>query len=414
MTSLPPKSVEQVESFLKLETCSFKIENKNDAYQFIRKTTFSLNYKKQTKKNKGRIKEYLSRITGYSQIQTKRLIGQSIKGKLEYVKKKANKTSYKKKYSNEDIKLLAQLDEAAHQPNGFAIKENIRRMVEIYHDERFKPLLHVSNGSIYNFRKTSVYRQTTASYTHTSPVQNAIGIRMKPDPNGKPGYIRVDSVHGGDKEFKKGVYYVNLVDEVTQFEIVVCVQGISERYLKEVWKYILVSFPFDIINFHSDNGSEFINNIVAQILARLNISQTKSRPRHSGDNGLVETKNGWVIRKHFGYVYVDQRLAPLINMHLERYFNDYLNYHRPCAYPKKIMDKRGKIKISYKSQDYMTPYEKLKLSDPEGKSLREGNTYAILNKIAYVKSDFEFMQEMNRMYMKMREDVKLAFNQLNS
>ena len=51
---------------------------------------------------------------------------------------------------------------------------------------------------------------------------------------------------------------------------------------------MLAQFPFRILGFHSDNGSEFINYKVAELLNKLLIEQTKSRPRRSNDNGLVE------------------------------------------------------------------------------------------------------------------------------
>ena len=59
---------------------------------------------------------------------------------------------------------------------------------------------------------------------------------------------------------------------------------------------MLEQFPFRILGFHSDNGSEFINHKVEALLNKLLIEQTKSRPRHSNDNGLVESKNGAVTR----------------------------------------------------------------------------------------------------------------------
>jgi transposase InsO family protein len=79
------------------------------------------------------------------------------------------------------------------------------------------------------------------------------------------------------------------------------------------FRAMLRQFPFRILGFHSDNGSEFINKTVAQLLEKLLIEQTKSRPRQSGDNGLVETKNGAVIRKHIGYGYIDAGHADRIN-----------------------------------------------------------------------------------------------------
>ena len=67
---------------------------------------------------------------------------------------------------------------------------------------------------------------------------------------------------------------------------------------------MMEQFPFPILGFHSDNGSEFINHTVAKLLNKLLIEQTKSRPRHSNDNGLVERKNGAVIRKHMGFDHI--------------------------------------------------------------------------------------------------------------
>ena len=77
---------------------------------------------------------------------------------------------------------------------------------------------------------------------------------------------------------------MNLVDEVTQWEIVFAVAEISERFLLPLLKEALNQFPFVIQNFHSDNGSEYINYKVADLLERMGISQTKSRARRSNDN----------------------------------------------------------------------------------------------------------------------------------
>jgi transposase InsO family protein len=98
----------------------------------------------------------------------------------------------------------------------------------------------------------------------------------------------------------KGIYHINAVDEVTQWEIVGATALISEAGLIPVLEAMLEQFPFRIRGFHSDNGSEFINHTVSKLLNKLLIEQTKSRPRRSNDNGLVESKNGAVIRKHIG------------------------------------------------------------------------------------------------------------------
>ena len=65
----------------------------------------------------------------------------------------------------------------------------------------------------------------------------------------------MDCVHVGDRDGIKGVYLINLVDEVTQFEFVGAVVGISERFLVPLLEGLLLSFPFPILGFHADNAS---------------------------------------------------------------------------------------------------------------------------------------------------------------
>jgi transposase InsO family protein len=153
---------------------------------------------------------------------------------------------------------------------------------------------------LYNLRHRQRYRERLLNYTKTRPTTVQIGERRKPQPNGQPGFLRLDTVHQGDQPGSgaKGIYHINAVDEVTQWEVVGAVERISEAYLEPVLQTMLRQFPFRILGFHSDNGSEFINKTVARLLEKLRVEQTKSRPRKSGDNGLVETKNGWIIRKH--------------------------------------------------------------------------------------------------------------------
>src|SRR5204863_3360545 len=123
----------------------------------------------------------------------------------------------------------------------------------------------------------------------TRPTQVAIGERRKPDPRGQPGFIRVDTVHQGDLDGVKGLYHINAVDEVTQWEVVGATAQISEAWLIPVLTDMLAQFPFRIRGFHTDNGSEFINQAVSELLNKLLVEQqTKSRPRHSNDNGMAE------------------------------------------------------------------------------------------------------------------------------
>ena len=118
---------------------------------------------------------------------------------------------------------------------------------------------------LYNLRRSNTSGNITRRFTKTKPSVSRIGEQAKPDAKGQPGYIRIDTIHQGDFNGHKGIYHINAVDEVTQWEIIASVERISETYLVPVLETMLLQVPFVIRGFHSDNGSEFVNHIVASL-----------------------------------------------------------------------------------------------------------------------------------------------------
>jgi transposase InsO family protein len=298
------------------------------------------------------------------------------------------------KYTLADIALLAKTDELHDYLSGPATKKIMEREWAVYGHTEFRTISQISIAHLYNLRQSYLYRNLNKRYTRTKPAVVNIAERARPDTGGKPGYIRVDTVHQGDRDGEKGVYHINAVDEVTQWEILASVERISEYHLEPVLESMLARFPFVILGFHSDNGSEFINRTVAKLLNKLLIRFTKCRPRHTNDNGLVESKNGSVVRKQLGYAHIPQSYASTINQFHGDYLNIYVNFHRPCFFPVSVIDSRGKVKKTYPYQEVMTPYEKLK-SLPEAQSyLKAGVTLQQLDDIAHEMSDNEFAERM--------------------
>jgi len=128
---------------------------------------------------------------------------------------------------------------------------------------------------------------------------------------------------------------------------------------------------------------------------------TKCRARHTNDNGLVESKNGSVIRRQMGYAHIPQACAELINEYNRDFLNPYVNFHRPCFFPVSVIDQKGKVKKTYPYEEVMTPYERLK-SLPEAEAcLRPGVTLESLGDIAHQMSDNEFAERM----VKARSDL---------
>jgi len=150
-----------------------------------------------------------------------------------------------------------------------------------------------------------------------------------------------------------------------------------------VLEALLECFPFALINFHADNGSEYINKRVAALLKKRLIEFTKSRPRKTNDTPLAESKNGSVVRKLFGSVPIPQRGAPLINEFNQQHLHPYLNTHRPCCFPKVIIDNKGKQRNTYPYTGMMTPYDKLKSLANGKQYLKPGITFKQLDAIAY-------------------------------
>ena len=407
-------SAGQIRAFLEgSEEHRFRGKERAEVYEWITRTLRVQEYRKQGKQMRGLLKRYVEKMTGRSRTQVTLLVARY----LEHSEVKVAsycRHRFASRFTRADVELLAQVDEAHETLSGPATKKILEREFGQYKHVEYERLAGISVAHIYNLRQRPRYRERRLNYTKTRAVQVAIGERRKPRPDGKPGYLRVDTVHQGDLDGVKGVDHINLVDEVTQWQMVACVAAITQSHLKPVLQDILRRFPFVLHGFHSDNGSEFINDMVSGLLRDLLIEQTKSRARKSNDNGLVESKNGAVIRKHMGYGYIAAEHAHDIHAFYQSVFNPYLNFHRPCGQPERIVDQRGKEKFVYKR--YATPWETLRTLEqalPSGQSyLKPGISLHALEVIANAQSDTESarrMQEVKRkLFVGFRQERKTA------
>ena len=399
-------TIEDILGFLKFGG-EFRQQNQKEAYDWTEETLVKFKYAYDLNRaEKGLLKQYIAKVTGYSRAQVTRLISQYVKtGKVQA--HHGDRQTFAKKYGPEDVKLLAQTDELHNFPNGCALKKTLERMYKVFGRKEFEQLSNISAAHIYNLRATAEYQRVTKNYQKTKPHVVNIGERRKPDPNGKPGYLRVDTVHQGDKDGEKGVYHINTIDEVTQFEFIGACEKISEAYLKPLLLRLLDEYPFQIIEFHSDNGSEFINGVVCALLNKMLIQLTKSRARRTNDNALIEGKNGSIVRKWVGYGFIGQQHAGQINDFYFDYFNEYLNYHRPCAFAIEIADakKKGKIRKVYRQQDYQTPYEKLKSLENAEQYLKKGITFEQLHKMAIRITDNEMAKLVQAQLLDLNENI---------
>ncbi len=394
-------TIEQIEQFL---IGSAQIEfstagDDNERYAHVSRVLKRFDYPGRNKRERGVLLRYLHHTSGYSRAQVTRLIAQWHANRLAPIpltkRYRAPAAPFARKYTSSDIERLVEMDKANEDVCGPAIAHLLQRAYSVYGDDRYERLATLSVSHLYNLRKSAGYQRLRTSFTKTHPVSNAIGVRKAPRPNGRAGFVRIDTVHQGDHDGIKGVYHITCVDAVCQWQVEACVQGISEAFLLPVLELIIEQFPFVIEGFHSDNGSEYINGKVAKMLEKLRIEQTKSRSRHSNDNALAESKNASVVRKHMGYSHIPQKYAKAINTFYQETFNRWLNLHRPCMFATEITSPKGKIIKRYKHADVKTPLACLALlSEKNLVVLKQGVTLEALQVQAKSQTDLAAAQSM--------------------
>jgi hypothetical protein len=387
-------SLEQIRAFLAGSgEVRFAGQRREEVYAWTERTLMRHPYTALNRREKGWLRLYIGRMTGLSRAQVTRLI--TSYAEIGQVKAAAyQRRKFASRYTKSDVELLAYVDKSHGNLSGPAIKRILEREYSEYGQAAYQRVAGISVAQIYRFRNSAIYRERNTSYQPTRPTPIAIGERRKPRPQGRPGYLRIDTVHQGDRDGHKGLYHINAVDEVTQWQIVAATPQISEQWLTPVLEHLLQQFPFLIRGFHSDNGSEFINYTVAKLLDKLWIEQTKSRAHRSGDNGLVESKNGAVIRKHMGFGHIGTQHAETVDQFHRQYLNPYVNFHRPCAVAQIVEESNGKRRRVYRR--WATPFEIFRQTPQCETYLRPDIRMADLERFAKAQSDTEAAIEMQR------------------
>jgi len=384
-------------------TMRFAGQRRQEVYPWVEQTLVRHQYVSLGKPDKGVIRLYLAQMTGLSRAQVTRLIT-SYQQTGRVIAAPYQRARFARIYTAADVDLLAYVDRAHGNLSGPATRRILEREHTDYDQAAYQRLAGISVAHLYRLRNTEAYRKRNTSYQPTRPTPVPIGERRKPQPQGLSGYLRIDTVHQGDQDGRKGLYHINAVDEVTQWEIVAATPQISELWLLPVLEAVLQQFPFQIRGFHSDNGSEFINYTVARLLDKLLIEQTRSRPHRSGDNGLVESKNGAIIRKHIGYGYIDAQHAEAMDRFHREHLNPYINFHRPCAVPTVLTAANGKRRRVY--QRWATPFELFRELPQCESFLRPGVVMAELEAFVQRQSDTEAALAMQRAKRKLLGSCK--------
>ena len=249
------RTIGQVATFVEAsEPVDFQPTDRTGAYEFVARSLSRLGYYALDRPSKTLVKRFLAKTTGYSRAQITRLIGQHRKTGRVADRRDGNQgRPFERVYTPADVRLLARVDAELGQMSGLATRVVLYREFHVFGEVRFERLAGISASHIYNLRGSRTYRTQRTVVVGTRAGSGAVGERRAPRPDGRSGFLRVDTVHQGDRDGAKGVYLVNIVDEVTQYEFVGAVEAISERFLAPLLAALLGLFPFVVLGFHADN-----------------------------------------------------------------------------------------------------------------------------------------------------------------
>ncbi len=364
------------------ETCTYELPGTTDERSsWIQTTLVQFRYTSLGTRDRGVVIRSLLKVSGSSRHQLTRLIRQSVTTGRCTCRQRTTR-GFSRRSTQADVLLLAELDRLHDTPCGAVIKKECERALA-QGDDRCERLAAISVSHIDTLRTSTTDQRQRRQFTtpHSKPAP--IGERRR----ASRGSLRVDRVHQGDQDTRTGVSHITLVDEVTQFEICVSVERISEASVTPALELAMARLPFRIRGFHSDTGSECINKTVAKLLDTLLVEFTKSRTRHSHDNALVESTHGSVVRTLCGSQHIPQHWASQINDALLEPMYRSVNVHRPCLFPLTITDAQGKQIKRDPSERLMTPFEQLCAIEEIDTHLTDGQSLEALHEYAQAVTD---------------------------
>lgn len=196
--------ITQIKEFLKVDKgIRFKALSKQELYDWVNEVLTKFKYIGLKKRDKGILREYVTTMTGLSQSQTTRLIAKKKRFGKTFLSQ-AGRHSFPARYTPIDIARLLETDNCHQRLSGPATKEILRREYDIFGHREYQNIKNISAPHIYNLRATRQYQSHALTFKKTDSRKIPIGERRRPEPRGRPGYLRVDTVHQGDLDKEKG------------------------------------------------------------------------------------------------------------------------------------------------------------------------------------------------------------------
>ena len=116
-----------------------------------------------------------------------------------------------------------------------------------------------------------------------------------------PGFVEADLVHCGESMAGSFASTLVLTDIASGWIECIALLVREASLIVDALERLRVTLPFPLRDIDTDNGSEFINELLIMFCTDHGIEFTRSRPYRKNDQAWVEQKNGSVVRRLVGY-----------------------------------------------------------------------------------------------------------------
>jgi hypothetical protein len=321
-------------------------------------------YLKASKFEKQKILDEFTSATGYHRKHAIRVL----KNRVSKTRRR-KRTGYPTLYQGEVVQVLEQIWEIYGRicskrlqpflPEAIRVLERCQE-IELLGETK-ELLLQISSASIDRcLRPTRI--QTRHGLSTTKPgslLKNLIPIRTFTEwDEEQPGFLEIDLVaHCGNSVEGQFLCTLTCTDLCTGWTEVTGLLHRSQEAVSEALRWVRLRLPFPLLGIDSDNGGEFINDLLYRYCLDEQVTFTRSRPYQKNDQAHVEQKNWSVVRHTVGYDRWETKQELAL---LESIYEDlrlYINFFQPSL--KLIAKERIGNKTIKRYDTAKTPYQRV-------------------------------------------------------
>lgn len=321
-------------------------------------------YLKAAKSGKARILDEFVAATGYHRKYAIRVLKHG--RKATGLRKKGRR----KEYQGEVVVALTRIWEICGRICSKRLKPYLPEIVAVLerHQELSlcaevkSQLLRMSRSTIDRCLRPARFEEKRHGLSTTKPgtlLKKAIPIRTFADwDDARPGFVEVDLVaHCGESVEGQFLNTLTTTDVSTGWTECVAVLHRSQQLVFAAIQTMRQRLPFALLGLDSDNGGEFINDLLYRYCQHEQITFTRSRPYKKNDQAHVEQKNWSVVRHLIGYDRFETQAELQLLNSIYQDLRLYVNFFQPVL---KLIGKEqvGK-KVVKRYDEAATPYQRV-------------------------------------------------------